>query len=87
MQNGVSTAGTLGGCQTTAHRRISIVAGPRHELLEPCQPIGLALIGKNYIQLVETEVQRPSAGHIYSENTAIEVVLLNALLANFPCEK
>ena len=52
-----------------------------------CQPIGLALIGKNYIQLVETEVQRPSAGHIYSENTAIEVVLLNALVTNFPCDK
>lgn len=52
-----------------------------------CQPIGLALIGKNYVQLIETEVQHPSSGHVYTEKTAIEVVLLNALLANFPCEK
>ena len=52
-----------------------------------CQPTGLALIGKNYVQLIETEIQRPSAGHAYSEKSVIEIVLLNALMANFPCEK
>jgi len=52
-----------------------------------CQPMGLALIGKNYIQLIESEAKRPSVAKPYPGDTVVEVVLLNALRANFPCRK
>ena len=52
-----------------------------------CQPMGLTLIGKNYIQLIENEAKRPSFGKSYPADAVVEVILLNSLQANFPCRK
>ena len=79
----ISCIGGVGQGYLYANTKLLIDGKPRIY----CQPTGLALIGRNYIQLIETEVQRPSPGYKYSEKTAIEIVLLNALVTNFPCDK
>ena len=52
-----------------------------------CQPINLTLVGLNYAKLIESEIKRPSTAQPYRSEVSIEVVLLSALRATFPCIK
>lgn len=48
-----------------------------------CQPDKLLLNRHNY----EAMVKRESTRREYPENTPIEIILINALVATFPCQK
>lgn len=52
-----------------------------------CQPMGLTLIGFNYLLLLESEIKNPSIAGAYPDDTPVEAILLNALLKNFQCNR
>lgn len=52
-----------------------------------CQPDRLTLFPNNLISLIDTQIKRHSTDQPYPSMATVEVILLDALIVSFPCEK